>query len=192
MSAQTTRPASRRKPSTVRDMVLSLAVVGAAIAVFILLLPKSHHAKVTPVEYLPAARALAKQTAMPVYAPEPLPSGWQANYIRIAAAPNALHIGFVYRASDFARLDQSQHPDEKFYKDAYVPSTRASQATVTALKTPPPPGFEVRQAGGHVALVRSLPAGAVLTISDGGTSGGANLAQLVTIARSLKQQPAAG
>jgi hypothetical protein len=173
----------RKKPSTARDMLLSLAVVGAAIAIFVLLLPKTPHQKVHPVEYLPAAQSLARDAKLPVLVPQPLPPGWQANYVRLSGAPEAIHVGFVLDAKRFARLDESASPDAAFYKSSFVPETKSNEPGDVGIA-----GFEVRRAGGHVALVKQLAAGAVLTISDGGTSTGASLPELVSLAKSLREQ----
>jgi hypothetical protein len=162
-------------------MLISLAVVGAAIGIFVLLLPKSPHAKVNEVQYLPAARQLARDTTLPIYAPDPLPAGWQANYIRFSNAPDGMHIGFVLDAKKFARLDESLKPDAAFYKASHVPTEKAAAAS-------PLTGFELRASKGHLALVKQLPGGGVLTISDGGTSSAASLGELVTIAKSLQEQ----
>jgi len=168
-------------------MVLSLAVVGAAIAVFVVLLPKTAHQKVTVVGYLPAAQALAKESTLPVLVPQPLPSGWQSNYVRIDGAPDGLHVGFVLNSKRFARLDETAKPNAAYYRDSYVnPSATPARAGDAAAGVPA--GFEVRRSGTHVALLRHLTGGGVLTISDGGTSSGASLPELVTLARSLREQ----
>jgi hypothetical protein len=168
-------------------MVLSLAVVGGAIALFVLLLPKTAHQKVTEVDYLPAAQALAKDSTLPVLVPQPLPSGWQSSYVRIDSAPDGLHVGFVLGSKRFARLDETAQPTASFYRDSYVnPSATAPRAPDAAAGVPP--GFQVRHSGTHVALLRHLAGGGVLTISDGGTSSGARLPELETLARSLREQ----
>jgi hypothetical protein len=168
-------------------MVLSLAVVGAAIALFVLLLPKTPHQKVTEVDYLPAAQALAKESALPVLVPQPLPGGWQSSYVRIDSAPDGLHVGFVLNSKNFARLDETAKPSAAFYRDSYVNPSATPQLPSDAAAGLPA-GFEVRRSGTHVALLRHLTGGGVLTISDGGTSSGAGLPQLVTLARSLREQ----
>jgi len=177
--------AKKRGSSTVRDMVISLAVVFAGIGVFVLLLPKSPHAKVNEVPYLPAAKSLARDSSLPILVPDPLPAGWQSNYVRVGPA-DALHIGFVLDAKRFARLDETANPDAAFYRDAHVPSDRASGTP--AVSEQPPEGFEVRRDGGHVALVKSLRGGGVLVISDGGTASSASQSELVTLAKSLREQ----
>ncbi len=188
----TTAPAPQRKrrarkPATVRDMVLSLAVVGAAIALFVVLLPKTAHQKVTPVEYLPAAQALAKESTLPILVPQPLPSGWQSTYVRIDGAPDGLHVGFVLDSKRFARLDETAKPTPAYYRDSYVnPSATPARPADAAAHVPA--GFEVRHSGSHVALLRHLSGGGVLTISDGGTSSGAGLPELAALARSLREQ----
>ncbi len=169
-------------------MVLSLAVVGAAIALFVVLLPRSAHQKVTPVSYLPAAQALAKESALPILVPQPLPAGWQPNYVRIDSSPDGLHIGFVLDGKRFARLDETAKPSAAYYRSAYVnPSPTPAQPGDASAGVPA--GFEVRRSGVHVALLRQLAGGGVLTLSDGGTSSGARLPELAALARSLREQP---
>jgi hypothetical protein len=170
----------RRRPATVRDMLLSLGVVGAAIGLFVLLLPQTAHQKVTPVEYLPVARALASESKLPIFVPDPPPPGWQANYVHVGSEPDALHVGFVLDAKTFAQLDETARPNTAFFEKAHV-SDQPSADTAG--------GYQVRREGKHVALLRQLPGGGVLTISDGGTSSGASLDQLLTLARSLHEQP---
>jgi hypothetical protein len=168
-------------------MVLSLGVVGVAIALFVVLLPRSPHQKVTPVSYLPAAQALAKESPLPILVPQPLPAGWQANYVRIDNAPDGLHIGFVLDSKRFARLDETAKPTAAFYKDSYV-NQAPTPAQAGDASAGVPAGFEVRRSGSHVALLRHLTGGGVLTISDGGTNSGAKLTELAALARSVRQQ----
>jgi hypothetical protein len=181
VATQTQAPAKKRKPSTGRDMLISLVVVFAAVGLFVVLLPKSPHAKVMEVEYLPASRQLARDTTLPIYAPQPLPAGWQANYIRFSNAPDGIHIGFVLKAEKFARLDESLKPDAAFYAASHVPTQKAAEPSPVA-------GYELRKAGGHYAMVRQFSGGGVLTISDGGTLSAASLSELVTIVKSLQLQ----
>jgi len=164
-------------------MVLSLLVVGAAVGIFFALLPRSSHQKVRPVEYLPAARAYATDSKLPVYVPQPLPSGWQSSYARLGTGPDALHIGFVLNADRFAQLDETATPDASFYSAAHV---RPEAVTTDTAGVAIPAGFTALRDGEHVALLKKLPGGAVLTLSDGGTSTGASLAELTDLARSLR------
>jgi hypothetical protein len=166
-------------------MVLSLAVIGVAIGLFVLLLPKAPHQKVTPVEFLPAAKALAQDSTLPIYVPAPLPKGWQANYIRVGPA-DSLHVGFVLDSKRFARLDETATPNAAFYKDATVRPTSGG-ATDADKAVNVPAGFEIRRQGSHVALVRELPGGGVLALSDGAVSTGASLPELATLAGSLSE-----
>jgi hypothetical protein len=175
----------KRGSATVRDMVLSLAVVGAAIGLFVLLLPKTPHQKVTAVAFVPTAQALAADTKRPILVPQPLPTGWQANYVRVGVG-DSLHVGFVLNAKRFAQLDETDRPDGAFYADAKVRPTPGG-ATSADLATNPPDGYQIRRQGAHVALVHPLAGGGVVTISDGGASTGASLPELVTLARSLRQ-----
>ncbi len=188
MSAPTLgKPVGRKprpkRPSTVRDMLLSLIVVGLAVGAFFILLPRSQHEKVRPVDYLPAARAVATDGRLPVYAPQPLPAGWQSNYARIGSSPDALHLGFVFDSDRFAQLDESAAPDVAFYEAANADPTKVSTDTGGVAL---PAGFTVLRDGSHVALLKKLTDGAVITISDGGKANGASLAEMAALARNLQ------
>lgn len=177
--------AKKRGSATARDMMLSLAVVGVAIGLFVLLLPRTAHQKVNEVEYLPAARALAADTTRPILVPAPLPTGWQANYVRVGVA-ESLHVGFVLDSTRFAQIDETARPDAAFYRDAKVSATPGVVTRADAAANPPA-GYDVRRQGRHVALVRKLAGGGVLTISDGGATTGASLSELITLARSVRE-----
>ena len=188
MSAPTLgKPVGRKprpkKPSTVRDMLLSLIVVGLAVGAFFVLLPQNAHDKVFPVDYLPAARALATDSPLPVYVPQPLPDKWQANYVRIGSGPDALHVGFVYDSERFAQLDESAAPDVAFYEAANVDPAKVSTDTGGVAI---PAGFTLLRDGSHVALLKKLPDGGVLTISDGGKANAATLTEIAGLARNLQ------
>jgi hypothetical protein len=86
----------------------------------------------------------------------------------------------------FAQLDETDQPTDRFFSEANVPSAPSGTVQVAGVT------YEVRRSGGdpaHVALFRTLPGGAVLTLSDGGTENGASYDELVAFAASLKEQP---
>jgi hypothetical protein len=178
----------RRGYETLRDMVLSLGVILGAVLLFVALQPKHAHNPVPVVDYQPQVDLLAHSASFPVLAPDPVPAGWQVNYARIATdGPNELHMGLVKDQKRFAQLDETDRPNQGFLDAAKVPGTPAG--TVSAGGEV----YQVRQDGtgpdGTVALVRQLPRGALLTLSNGGAGNGVTMDELVALAGSLKVQP---
>ncbi len=187
------RAAGRRRGSeTARDMVLSLAVLLALILAFVALLPRRHHDRVRAVDYTEQVRLLAGRAGFPVEAPARLPAGVQPNFARSSLRPAALHLGLVIDGVRFARLDESSTPDAGFLADAAVGPATSETVSVGgrqyAVHRDATTGKE-SQPGTGEALVRQLPGGALLTLSDGGGSGRATRADLLAIAATL--QPAA-
>ncbi len=184
------RPAGRHRGSeTARDMVLSLALLLALILGFVALLPRHHHDRVRAVDYSEQVQLLAGRAPFPVEAPARLPAGVQPNFARSSLDPAALHIGLVIDGSRFARLDEAKAPDAAFLAEAAVgPPTRETvtaggrQYSVHRDAT----GGKESQPGSGEALVRQLPGGALLTLSDGGGSGRATRADLLGIAATLQ------
>ncbi len=67
------------------------------------------------------------------------------------------------------------------------PTPGGATAADVAAAAGAPAGYVVRRQGDHVALVRRFDGGGILSISDGGTSSGASLSELVTLAKSVRQ-----
>jgi hypothetical protein len=178
----------KRGYETLRDMLLSLGVILAGVLVFVALQPKNDQNPVPAVDYRPQVDILRNSARYPVVIPDPVPPGWDVNYARIATAGAAeLHLGLVLDRKRFAQLDETDRPGSAFFSGAEVPSE--SSGTVTAGAA----SYEVRRSGSgdnaHVALVRPLPNGAVVTLSDGGSENGASFDELVALAGSLREQP---
>jgi hypothetical protein len=180
--------AKKRGYETLRDMLLSLGVILAGVLLFVALQPKSHPNPIPAVDYRSQVDILRNSARYPVVVPDPVPSGWEVNYARIGTAgATELHMGLVRERKRFAQLDETDQPGSRFYADAKVPAE--PDGTVSAGGAV----YEVRRSGGtggtsHTALVRKLPSGAVLTLSDGGTEGGATYDELVALAGSLREQ----
>lgn len=165
-------------------MVLSLGVIVAGVFLFVALQPKNHANPIPPVDWQSQVNVLHDSARYPIVIPDPVPAGWEVNYARVSnVGATELHLGLVRDRKRFAQLDETDQPSDRFYTDAKVPSDPAGTVTSAGVT------YQVRRTDGHVALVRMLPGGAVMTLSDGGTENGATYDELVALARSLKQQP---
>lgn len=180
----------KRGYETLRDMVLSLGVIMIGVLAFVALLPDDSENRnpVPVVDYQSQIELLKRSASFPFLAPEPVPAGWQVNYARIASAgATELHMGFVLERTRFARLDETSEPTADTFAASKVPPTAAGTVTINGAV------WEIRRSDGtdglsRVALVRTLPGGAVATLADGGTSTGASYEELVALAGSLREQ----
>lgn len=113
-----------------RDMVLSMAVIGAVVAVIYMFIP--HDDKAAPVkavdyrvELLTARRA----APYPVAAPEGLAKEWKPTSVSYAKAEgSAWHLGFLDPDGEYVAVEQSTVPAEK-----YIP--RVSQQAAKTART---------------------------------------------------------
>jgi len=185
----------RRGRETARDMVLSLALLLALVIGFVALLPRHKQQRVRAVDYTEQVQLLAARARFPVDAPAGLPGTIQPNFARTSLDPAQLHIGLVIEGTRFARLDESAAPGPEFLAEATVgPATgetvQAGGQQYAVHRDASPTGAHAPGPG--EALVRQLPGGALLTISDGGAKSAATRADLLAIAGTLKvARPAA-
>lgn len=113
--------AARRMHQTVRDMVLSLLVVG--VVVVLIAQPWRQTAAeqpITTVPWQPVAAAFAGSVDWPVLTPRELPSTWTSTSARIEPTVDgrtALHIGWITAGQQYAGLEQSDTADVRYLAD---------------------------------------------------------------------------
>ncbi|NUL07071.1 DUF4245 domain-containing protein [Streptomyces lunaelactis] len=108
--------AGMRGRQTMRDMVLSMAVIGAVVAVIYVFIP--HDEKADPVkavdfrvELLTARRA----APYPVAAPEGLAKEWKPTSVSYERADSdAWHLGFLDPDGEYVAVEQSTAPAGKY------------------------------------------------------------------------------
>ncbi|TSB18110.1 DUF4245 domain-containing protein [Streptomyces sp. NBC_01525] len=123
-----------RGRQTVRDMVLSLAVIGVLVAAIYIFIPHDDSGTAeknavqtvdTRVEIATARRA----APYPVAAPEGLPKTWRATSVSYRATEDgkggAWHLGLLDPEEQYAAVEQSDAPAEKFIQDVTLGATRA-------------------------------------------------------------------
>jgi hypothetical protein len=188
--------ARTRGQETVRDMVLSLAVVMAGVVAFFAFgMPSGHGQPAVKVvdDTDESVRAFAEQAPYRVLAPAGLAADlWKPTSLRADVpgtttdtGPNqaTLAIGYVIdRGNDrtFAQYEVTNQPDA-------VQKLLGSRPT-TGHVTIGGSTWDERDSDGHVALTLSS-GGSTLIIDDGDGSGGASLADLTALASSLRPVP---
>ena len=184
----------QRGTQTVRDMLISLAVILLAAWVIYLFIPHDEEADpVRPVSYRVELDSARRAAPYPVAAPVGLPDGWRATsvtYQHDGPSGAAWHLGFLSPNDEYAAVEQS---------DAARPAKYVAEVTQGAHKTAHTQrvnGAEwVRYDGKkYWALVRTAEDDGATTV----VTGTATFAQLGEVAAALEakrsapaQQPSA-
>lgn len=168
----------RRGTEQVGDMVRSLAVVLALVAVVVALNLRDDPDPVKTVDVAPAVRQARAAAPYAVLAPEGLGGGWRATSVRTSRADGAVewHIGYVTPAGAYAGVDQSDGSRERFV-DRFAAGGRAAGTAQLDGRT------WQRLEGGdpEVRALVSSAAGATTVVS-----GGASWRELDELAASLR------
>ncbi|SNX63762.1 uncharacterized protein DUF4245 [Streptomyces sp. TLI_55] len=104
------------KQKTVRDMVLSLGLIGLMAGVIYLFIPHDDSdPEVKRVDYRVELLTARRAASYPVLAPEGLSADWKATSVRYDGADDeSWHLGFSTPGGEYAQIEQSatKKPDE--------------------------------------------------------------------------------
>lgn len=118
-----------------RDLLLSLAVLGLVVAVIYVFVPHDSHADPVKVVSFDVELGQARRDApYPVAGPEGLGSGWRPTSVTYDASDRrrvTWHIGFVDPQRQYVAVEQSNGPAEAFVSEVTLKSHRDAGATVT-------------------------------------------------------------
>ncbi|MBV2357675.1 DUF4245 domain-containing protein [Streptomyces sp. J2-1] len=100
---------SKGKQKTVRDMILSLALIGVAAAVIYIFVPHDDHAPdIKRVDYSVELAGARRAASYPVVAPQGLPASWKATSVRYQAEDSdRWHLGFQTPDGQYVQVEQS-------------------------------------------------------------------------------------
>ena len=172
--------AGRRGRETVRDMVLSLGLVGLFVAVIVAITLRPSPDPVRVVDPAPVVSVLPQLAPYPVLRPGPLP-GWRATSVRASppgAVPWEWHVGYVTPAGEYASVGQSNGEPGRYLQVEGAAGAASGSSTIRGQRW-----SKVERDGdgdGTRSLVRT--AGGVTTL----VSGTASYAELVQLAGSLR------
>lgn len=176
----TGRPNARMR-QTIGDMVRSMAVVLAVVAVIVLFTLRPHPDPVKVVPTAPVVAVAAAAGAFPVSEPTNLPDGWRATSARwepTQASGDApvLHLGYVTPSEQYAQVTQSTASSDRYLAE------QTDKALATGSKDIAGTVWQTYERKARRSLVHS--SGGVQTI----VSGSAPWEELAILAASL--QPA--
>jgi hypothetical protein len=123
---------SNGKQKTVRDMILSLGLIGIAAAVIYVFIPHDDSPRdVKAVDYRVELLTARRAASYPVAAPEGLSSGWKATSVRFQGdQSDAWHLGFLAPDGGYVQIEQSAQNASAFIDEA----SQGGQATKTTQK----------------------------------------------------------
>ncbi|MCQ4082289.1 DUF4245 domain-containing protein [Streptomyces sp. RB6PN25] len=143
--------ASKRGKQTVRDMVLSMAVIGLVVAgIYALFLPRGTKESITPVDYTVELGQARRAAPYPVAAPSGLPGQWRATSVTYDDSDprnTHWHLGFLDPENQYAAIEQSNE-DEATFVSAETQQSQRSGSQVVDGKT-----WERYDGGRYRALV---------------------------------------
>lgn len=175
----------KRGTETLGDMTRSLGLVMAIVAAVFLVAraPSIDEQKVRPVAYADDIEVARQAANYPIWAPEPVPSGWTATsaYTRGTQGEGGavvLRIGFVTADNTFAGLAESNGDRDKFVDEvAGKGASPAGVATVAGVD------WTVLRQGDELTYLRQVT-GATLMVT-----GTASRADLEALLGSLRSEP---
>lgn len=112
--------AKKRGLETVRDMVLSLGVVGIVVVLLLIFGRHSEQDPVKRIDYTLKFQQAGQVAPYPLQAPEGLPERWRptsAHFDGVDPANTSWHIGFINPNDEYAAVEQGNGTPEEFVKD---------------------------------------------------------------------------
>ncbi|MDH6624784.1 hypothetical protein M2271_002588 [Streptomyces sp. LBL] len=121
---------SKGKQKTVRDMILSLGLIGIAAAVIYVFIPHNDSAPdLKKVDYRVELLTARRAASYPVAAPEGLSGSWKATSVRFQGDRfDAWHLGFHAPGGEYVQIEQSTQKPSTFI-DAASQGGRETKAT---------------------------------------------------------------
>ncbi len=107
-----------RGKQTVRDMTLSMAVIGIFVAVIYMFIPHDEEADpVRAVDYRVELITARRAAPYPVAAPEGLAKDWKPTSVTYERSnSNAWHLGFLDPDGQYVAVEQSTAPTDKYIR----------------------------------------------------------------------------
>ena len=111
----TPAPRSSYANGSVANMLRSLLVVGALVALLIAIVPRVNTVSQPPVDVAGASVEIARQSGLPLERPEGLPEGWRATSVRYVRSTDGVmtwHAGYTAPSGNYVALEQAADATE--------------------------------------------------------------------------------
>jgi hypothetical protein len=174
--------ANKRGNKTVRDLVLSMVVIGVAVGLIYVFIPHDSKADPTvPVSFSVELGQARRDAPYAVAGPEGLGTGWRATSVQYDASDSSnvtWHIGFLNPQDQYVAIEQSNTTPDAFISGVTFGAVRDGHRTVTAGGLV----WDSYKGTKYNALVRKEK-GATTVVLGTGTEG-----QLTQMAAALKER----
>lgn len=107
----TPAPRSSYANGSVANMIRSMLVVGAIVAVLIAVVPRVNQVSQPPVDVSSVATQVAADTKWPIEVPQGLPAGWKATSVRYVRSTDGLmtwHAGYQSPTGNYVAIEQTK------------------------------------------------------------------------------------
>jgi hypothetical protein len=107
----TPAPRSSYANGSVANMLRSLLVIGALVAVLVAVVPRVNNVSQPPVDVGGASVEVAKQSGWPIERPGNLPDGWKATSVRYVRSTDGLmtwHAGYQSPTGNYVAIEQTR------------------------------------------------------------------------------------
>ncbi|GAB3448804.1 hypothetical protein GCM10027517_34290 [Phycicoccus ginsengisoli] len=178
----TPAPRSSYANGSVANMIRSLVVVGAIVAVLIAVVPRVNQVSQPPVDVGSVATQVATDTKWPIEAPQGLPNGWKATSVRYVRSTDGLmtwHAGYQSPTGNYVALEQTKDATAGWLSAQTNRAPRTGEVQVAGLTW----GTYVRTGKVQNSLVHQAESPGQLTTIVTGTG---TFEELSTFAESLR------
>ncbi|MFE7136055.1 DUF4245 domain-containing protein [Streptomyces sp. NPDC057638] len=171
-----------RGKQTVRDMVLSMVVIGAVVGVIYLFIPHDEQSdRMKPVNYELELVTAQRAAPYPVLAPKGLPGEWKPTSVSYQGLKgDAWHLGFLDPDREYVAVEQSTRPVGKF-----IPEVTHQARNTGETRQVRNAAWQIWEGPKYDALVR-VDKGSTTVVT-----GTAPIARLAEMAAALESAPAA-
>ena len=99
------------------NMIRSLLVVGALVALLVAIVPRVNNVSQPPVDVAGTARQVAADTGWPIEVPDDLPDGWKATSVRYVRSTDGLitwHAGYQSPSGNYVAIEQTKDATQEW------------------------------------------------------------------------------
>ncbi|KQU70907.1 hypothetical protein ASD62_07525 [Phycicoccus sp. Root563] len=113
----TQAPRSSYANGSVPNMIRSLLVIGALVAVLVAVVPRVNNVTQPPVDVAGASVEVARESGWPIEVPTNLPDGWRATSVRYERSTDGLmvwHAGYQSPTGNYVAIEQTKDATAKW------------------------------------------------------------------------------
>jgi Protein of unknown function (DUF4245) len=187
-AVSTPAPGSSYANGSAANMLRSLLVIGALVALLVAIVPRVNTVTQPPVDVESSAVEVARTSGWPIERPEGLPEGWKATSVRYVRSTDGLmtwHAGYQSPSGNYVALEQTRDATREWLSAQTNRAPRTGELRAGGRTW----GQYVRTGKVQNSLVEQPDGSGGLTTIITGTG---TFAELAAFAEALRPVPASG